>query len=101
MNNIRPAFPSADTITNEYQDLCRLSGHLFLHFGRLENILTSALKLHLAFNIAEPGNERALQLASSIYGSQRFKASRDIVKRIMAAESAPKKLITVIDGMFS
>ena len=61
-------------------------------FGRLEGTLTAALKLHLAMRMKD-GNPSASEVAltSAVYGSMRFKAIRDTIKRIMHVEETPKR----------
>lgn len=86
---------------DEYRLYCANVGHLFTAFARLETTLTGSLKLHLAINIEKPGTPRAMKLASAIYGSMRYKASRDAIKRILAAESASKSLVAHIEGVFA
>ena len=46
----------------EYRLYCLNVGNLFTEFARLENLLTSALKLHLAFNIGSPEDVSAMRL---------------------------------------
>ena len=87
--------------SDEYQLYCANVGHLFTAFARLETTLTGSLKLHLAINIEKPGTPRAMKLASAIYGSMRYKASRDAIKRILTAESASKGLVAYIEGVFA
>lgn len=90
-----------ETLGDEYRIYCGNVGHLFAGFARLETTLTSTLKLHLAINIEEPGTPRAMKLASAIYGSLRYKASRDAVKRILTAESASKEMVAYIEAVFA
>ncbi|HMG48785.1 MAG TPA: hypothetical protein VK614_15160 [Allosphingosinicella sp.] len=49
------------------------------------------LKLHLANNVSEDTSQtRTIALASAVYGSMRFKTSRDTINRILTTEP-PKK----------
>lgn len=43
---------------------------------------------------------QAVGLASAIYGSMRFSAARDIIKRIMKTEETPKPLSDFVLGIF-
>lgn len=93
--------PTKEAVDREYQIFCLQTGHLFTGFARMENLLTSALKLHLAFNLASPEDTPSMKLASAIYGSMRLSASRDTIKRILAVEDAPKPLREFIEGVFA
>jgi len=49
------------------------------------------LKLHLGSRMSgEKMSVEAVALSSAIYGSMRFRAARDIIKRIMKTEGTPK-----------
>ena len=85
----------------EYRLYCLNVGNLFTEFARLENLLTSALKLHLAFNIGSPEDVSAMRLASAIYGSMRFKASRDTIKRLFEVEDSPKLRVQFVENIFA
>jgi len=92
---------SGDSALNqEYRLYCLNVGNLFTEFARLENLLTSALKLHLAFNIGSPEDVKAMRLASAIYGSMRFKASRDTIKRLLEVEGCPKPRVAFVENLF-
>jgi hypothetical protein len=59
------------------------------------------LKLHLANRIC--GNAKAVDdiaLSSAIYGSMRFKAARDTIKRIMKTEATPKPIENFVLSAF-
>lgn len=84
----------------EYQNYSLNLGHLINTFGRMESLLTSALKLHLAMNIGSPTDTRAMQLASAIYGSMRLRAARDTVKRVLDADDAPTARRARVEKVF-
>lgn len=92
---------SDSNIDDEYRLFCLNVGHLFTAFARLENTLTGSLKLHLSFNFAKPGDTRSMKLASAIYGSMRFKASRDTIKRILVVEGAAKETTALLENVFA
>lgn len=94
-------FSTDDGLNAEYRLYCLNIGHLLTHFSRLENLLTSVLKLHLALNIGSPNEPRSMRIASAIYGSMRFKASRDTIKRLLEAEGAPKDRVTFVESLFT
>jgi hypothetical protein len=84
-------YSSNPSHNQDYRDLCTCIGHLFITFARLEGVLAAQLKLHLAFRIqGEKAEHEDIILSSAIYGGMRFKAARDTVKRLMAAEGTPK-----------
>lgn len=87
-------------IDREYQLYSLHLGHLVNTFGRMETLLMSALKLHLAMNIGSPTDVRAMQLAASIYGSMRFKAAKDTVKRILEVEEGPAQRRKIASEVF-
>jgi hypothetical protein len=74
----------------QYAKLCQAAGHLFIMFGRLEGTLTAALKLHLAMRMKGDPGSAEVALTSAVYGSMRFKAIRDTIKRIMHVEQTPE-----------
>jgi len=56
-------------------------------FSNLESVMQANLKLHLARRLRKRKDESfTMSLAAAIYGSMRFAASRDAMKRIMAVE---------------
>lgn len=59
------------------------------------------LRLHLANNLAACGEHQSLVLSSAIYGSMRFKASRDTMRRLAAAELAPEGVNKFLDDVFA
>lgn len=95
------AVSSDNELNAEYRLYCLNVGNLFTEFARLENLLTSALKLHLAFNMASPEDVRAMRLSSAIYGSMRFKASRDTIKRLFEVEGSPKARVKFVEELFA
>ena len=85
---------------SEYDQFCREVGKLILGFGNLENSLSICLKWHLkvAMVIVKPGH--SLSLAGAIYGSMRFKTSRDTIKRILKAERASNEVTAFLTDAF-
>jgi len=80
-------------LNKEYRQNCLEVGHLMVAINRLENLLTTILKLHLAINIGSVDipsesleSKRTMGLASAIYGGLRYSASRDTLNRLMAVE---------------
>lgn len=87
--------------SDDYDDLCVALGHLILGFGNLEQSLSIVLKWHLrdAMVISKP--DLAASLSSAVYGSMRFKAARDTIKRILAAENASPQLVSFLSDAFA
>ena len=90
----------ANTPAADYDQFCREVGKLILGFGNLENTLSICLKWHLrdAMIILKPNH--AASLSSAVYGSMRFKSSRDTIKRILKAERAGDQLAAFLAGAF-
>lgn len=86
-------------LETRYWQLYIATGRLFLDFAKLENTVSSALRLHLCRQF-EDDSRRAIALASAIFGSQRFKASKDVIKRIMASEKAGDPATKFVAGVF-
>jgi hypothetical protein len=85
----------------EYRHLCLAVGHLFITFARLEGCLSSILKLHLADAMGGMTDKRKVRLSSAIYGSMRFAAARDTIKRLAAAESVSEQTVTFANSIFA
>lgn len=72
-----------------YQLFCLAVGRMFLMWARLEGSLAAALRVHLEARMPhddEAEKNRAVRIAAAIYGSMRFKASRETIKRIATQE---------------
>jgi len=95
-----PFSPDED-VNDQYRYLCLAVGHLFISFGRLEGVLSSILRLHLANNIADLDKANSLVLSSAIYGSMRFKSARDTVRRLAKSEGVSPEMDTYLDSIFS
>lgn len=96
------AVPIDDVQGEIYLHLCTQVGHLFLTFATLEGVLQTVLKLHMAENISgDSGNTKAILLAAAVYGSMRFSASRDTIKRIAAAERSDPAKVAFLETLFS
>jgi hypothetical protein len=91
---------SNSIVDAHYRNYCVRVGHLFAAFSRFETGLTATLKLHLANNINEQNGAQAKRLSAAIYGSMRFKASRDNIKRILEIEGADRSIRDVSDDIF-
>lgn len=86
----------------QYTRLCAAMGNLFFCWGRLEGSLATSLRLHLTANLkSSVGDKEGVRIASAIYGSARFKTSRDLIKRIMSVEDAPKETVDALAGIFA
>lgn len=83
-----------------YRELCACVGHLFICFARFEGALSAILRLHLANNTALDRYE-SVALSSAIYGSLRYKAARDTIKRLLKLQKADKHLIEFIERVFA
>lgn len=83
----------------EYADLCNAAGHLFIMFGRLEGTLSAVLRLHLGNQLAVVDGSM-VALPAAIYGSMRFKAARDTMKRIMNLQKVPDETKRFVLGVF-
>ena len=89
-------------LDNEYRKYCLNVGHLFTGFARLETLLSACLRLHLMNNIDDSGDtNRPARLAGAIYGGMRFKASRDVIKRVLKAEKASADLLQYVTDIFA
>jgi len=91
--------PRVRDIDEDYRILCATVGHLFISFARLEGSLSAALRLHLGNQFAADVSANA-GLPSAIYGSMRFRATRDVMKRIMTVEGTPKTIKAFVLGVF-
>lgn len=88
-------------LDDEYRKYCLNVGHLFSGFARLETLLAASLKLHLMRLLdGSCDKNRSARLAGAIYGSMRFKASRDAIKRVLKAENAPTELTQYVTDIF-
>lgn len=85
-------------INEEYRRYSTHLGHLFASFARMETLLMGTLKLYLTMNIGGLEDSRSMQLASAIFGSMRFRATRDMIKRVMDADGAPKERVATISN---
>jgi hypothetical protein len=70
----------------EWDDLYRWVGILFLRFARLECHLNDCLRFNLTWKIDTREWDNRSGFAAAVYGSQRFKTSRDTIKRIVQEE---------------
>lgn len=94
-------YSSDSEFNQDYRELCMGIGHLFITFARLEGVLTATLKLHLANRISGKAKEAEdIVLSSAIYGSMRFKAARDTIKRIMTTEDTPQPVVKFVLSVF-
>jgi hypothetical protein len=93
--------PSLDEVDQaQYATLCTAVGHLFITFARLEGVLASMLKLHLAGDMGDMTDIAKVAKSSAIYGSLRFKAARDSIKRIATVEGAAEKTFSFVLSVF-
>ena len=83
----------------EYRELCSVVGHLFMAFSRLEGALAALLKLHLGDKLPKDSHVQQT-LPSAVYGSMRFKAARDTLKRVMGVERTPDATRKFVSGVF-
>ena len=88
-------------LNEKYRELCTLVGHLFIAFARLEGTLSSILKVHLAQQIDQSETVESIALSSAIYGSMRFKAARDTIKRIASSEENSKESLDLALKIFA
>lgn len=86
---------------NEAQRFCEAVGQLLLAFAGVENQLQALLKLHLMQQITtDPDDSKVVGMVAAIYGSMRFSASRDTMKRIMAVENTPNEHAVFAKDLF-
>ena len=91
---------------DEYDKLCRYTGHLFLNFGRLEQAMSLALRklLWSRMTPSRPDGDYSpllpLVLTSAVLGSMRYTASRDMIKRALVAELASADMRRYADKFF-
>lgn len=91
-----------DNLNAKYREFCTAVGHLFISFGRLEGTLSAILRLHLANNFADHlGQREAVRMSSAIYGSLRFKAARDTLRRLSKAEGVSDDVEKFLDAVFT
>jgi hypothetical protein len=90
-----------ESLNEKYRELCCAVGNLFITFGRLEGTLSAILRLHLANNFAEHlSDHEGVALSGAIYGSMRFKAARDTLRRLAKAEGTTEKTNAFLDDVF-
>jgi hypothetical protein len=94
-------YSSDDDLNQKYRELCLAVGHLFIIFGRFEGTLAAILRLHLANNLARHDPHASVVLSSAIYGSMRFKAARDTLRRLAKAEGVGTEIDAFLDGIFA
>tara|TARA_R110000824_G_scaffold400891_1_gene609762 strand:+ start:833 stop:1462 length:630 start_codon:yes stop_codon:yes gene_type:complete len=94
-------YSDSPELNEEYRRLCLAVGHLMVGFSRLESVMTTILKLHLALNMGEHKDKRALAISSAIYGSMRYTASRDTMKRLIIPERVAKHKVDFLTKLFA
>lgn len=90
-----------EDLNQKYRELCLSVGHLFITFGRFEGTLAAILRLHLAFNLSDRDPTQGVALSSAIYGSMRFKAARDTLRRLSKIEAVKDDVDAFLDHIFS
>lgn len=93
---------------DEYELLCQRAGHLFIMFARLEGTLAAMLRLHLVARMGATLGElssiedaEAADVASAVYGSMRYQAAKDAIKRMIVIQRIPLDVRENIDLVFN
>lgn len=76
----------SDSDKEQWRALYAAGGQLFFHFAALETYLSGCLRFNLTWKIDVREWKDRSGFAAAVFGSQRFKASRDTVKRIVREE---------------
>lgn len=84
-----------------YDTLTRVTGSLFLGWARLEGSLAALLRQHLAQALDMPQIIDGLNFAAAIFGSARFKALRDTLKRIATVTGSSQDTLAFMDEFFA
>jgi hypothetical protein len=66
--------------------MCEATGRLILAFAQVETVLSACLRFNLSNKIDVRLSPNTTGFAAAVYGSLRFKASRDTIKRVVHEE---------------
>lgn len=98
--------PELEPVGGEYERLCLQVGHLFIMFGRLEGTLSSLLRLQMSHRLAGGAkrgttkSKESVKIAAAVYGSMRFQAARDTIKRLMDIQNLDPEHREGVDSIF-